>query len=76
MTGASKQRVAKVLKKGQFILFIKKEHYKQSVHVGKWIAKELSCDSLSPCDIPPHEFCQMLNHDENPIALHWSHFNL
>ena len=38
MTGVSKNRVDKVLKQGQFIMFMKKEYFKKSVTIGKWIS--------------------------------------
>ena len=31
-------------------------------------------DELAICDIPHHEFCQMLNHTDDIVALYWSHY--
>ena len=35
MTGTSKYKVDNELRRGKFVLFMKKEYYKQSVHIGK-----------------------------------------
>ena len=53
---------------------MKKEHYKRSVFIGKWIAKELLPRTLSTCIIAPHEFCQMINHLDDPLSLYWRHY--
>ena len=74
MTGVSKNRVDRVLKQGQFIMFMKKEYFKKSVAIGKWISENLLKDVLAICDIPHHEFCQMLNHTDDIVALYWSHY--
>ena len=44
--------------------------FQKSVHVGKWISEEILGESFSECDISAHEFCQMINHNDNPIALY------
>ena len=74
MTNVSLERVDRELKKGTFILFVKKQCFLGSVHVGKWIAKNLYRKSLKSLMIESHEFSQMLNHEACRIANYWSHF--
>ena len=74
IASVSKNKVDKALTKGEFIMFMKKEYFKKSVGIGKWIADNLLKDTLAICDIPHHEFCQMLNHTDDIVALYWSHY--
>ena len=74
MNDISKQRADRELKKGTFILFIKKLFFMGSVTVGKWIAKHIYTRALKHLGIKPHEFSQMLNHNSCYITTFWSHF--
>ena len=53
---------------------MKKEHYKRSAYIEKWIAKELLPSTLSACSIAHHEFCQIVNHLDNPLSLYWRYY--